>query len=563
MSHNPPSQLNDGFHDIPLQSLDPNLRRGSSSSSYFDLRPSSSRSPGSPFSDSTSYKGYSLDAVNSNPDTSPRRSHLRGVDGSHSPDLGGSPSLSFTQSIIEDKDMISLSLEDALGEKGNWLTKKPDPSNVLPDINQEKLNLDFSRPLSQIDSNQQDLEANNGLEIPPEVPPPLSSVKRLSYAVKALSNRITAVRAPDIPPVPKRDNSLSSNPSSFNPTTGLFDKSYARLSNDNSLHPNTYSIPGPSTAYSTLDADTSYQGAAESIYSRESSFYQSDNQSSFYNSTANIVQPQPLPQPEIKLTGKSFKIFGPENKFRLLLYHTLRQVWVKPLLIFLNIFQTVILTIHNARDIFADVSDTTNSVRFSAWYSYYVNWCQLAIYILYTTIVLSKCIAYGVYDDSQRRKLEKAKKDEEESEIGISQPQSEVLPQNPGLRRRQDRKNISVVKSFANLIPDRKGHNSNNMLEHADSLRSTTNYQIAPERAFLRSSWDRVDFVAVISYWISLFMMIGEVDTRNKAFIFRLLSALPILHLLDMTSGTSSILHSLKVAGPLLGNVGVFVGFFW
>jgi hypothetical protein len=477
--------------------------------------------------------------------------------------LGGSPSLSFTQSIFEDKDMISLSLEDALGEKGNWLTKKPDPSNLLPDINQDKLNLDFSRPLSQIDSNQKDLENNRNSELPHELGTPLSSVKRLSYAVKALSSKITAVRAPDIPPVPRRDNSFNSKHSSFNPTTGLFDKSYARLSNEDSLQPNQYSILGPSTAYSTLDADTSYQGAAQSIYSGESSYHQSDNQSSFYNSTTNIIQPTPPPQPEIKLIGKSFKIFGPQNRFRLFLYHTLRQVWVKPLLTFLNIFQTIILTIHNARDIFANVSDNTSSVQFKAWYFYYVNWCQLAIYIFYTIIVLAKCVAYGVYDDSQRKKLEKTKRDEEESEIETSQSQPEVLPQNHGLRRRQDRKNISVVKSFANLIPDRKTHNNNNMLEHADSILLATNYQIMPERAFLRSSWNRVDFIAVISYWISLFMMIAEADTKNEAFIFRLLSALPILHLLDMTSGTSSILQSLKVAAPLLVNVGVFVGFFW
>jgi hypothetical protein len=458
--------------------------------------------------------------------------------------------------------MISLSLADALGEKGNWLTKKHDHSNTLPDINQDKLNIDFSRPLQQIDYKKQDLESNRNTELAPDSTAQLSSVKRLSYAIKTLSSRITSVRKANIPTVPGGNNDIDLN-HSFSPKTSFFDKPYARLSKDDLSPHNPYSMPSPSRVYSTSNDDTSYFGEAESTYSRDSSYHQSENQSSLFNSTINITQQTPSPPPEIRLIGKSFKIFGPQNRFRLFLYHTLRQVWVKPLLAFLNIFQTIILTIYNARDIFANVSDNTSSVQFKAWYFYYVNWYQLGIYIFYTLIVLAKCIAYGVYDDSQRKKLEKTKKDEEESEIETSQSQPEVLPQNHGLRRRQDRKNISVVKSFANLIPDRKTHNNNNMLEHADSILLATNYQIMPERAFLRSSWNRVDFIAVISYWISLFMMIAEADTKNEAFIFRLLSALPILHLLDMTSGTSSILQSLKVAAPLLGNVGVFVGFFW
>lgn len=562
MSQNSYSQPKDSFQEIPLQTFDNNA--SAEPSSYFELRPNSTpRPPRSPFSDSSSYKGYSLDVDSNNSDQIPRRSQLRGVDASHTSDLAGSPSFSFTNSIIDDKEMISLSLEDALGEKGNWLTKKSDPSNRLPDINQDGLGIDFNRPLSQIASNQKDLENNYNSEPVSDLSMPFSPVKRLSYAVKAISNKITSTRTSDIPPVPSRESTPVSVQYSVNSAPGFFDNSYARLSTDDLPQRNPYRATNSSTAYySPIDPDSSYQGESESIYSRATSYYGYENLPSRLNSTTSIIQRLPKLKPEIRLIGHSFKIFGPENKFRLFLYHTLRKVWVKPLIIFLNIFQTVILTIHNARDIFDSVSDNTSSIQFKAWYSYYVNWCQLAIYIFYTLIVLAKCIAYGFYDDSQRKILERAKKDEDTSEIGVSEP-ALSRHQNIGLRQRQGTKNVSVVKSFVNLIPSHKKENGDNMIDHADSILITPEYQIAPERAFLRSSWDRVDFIAVISYWISLFMMIAQADTKNEAFIFRLLSALPILHLLDMTSGTSSILQSLKVAAPLLVNVGLFVGFFW
>lgn len=85
----------------------------------------------------------------------------------------------------------------------------------------------------------------------------------------------------------------------------------------------------------------------------------------------------------------------------------------------------------------------------------------------------------------------------------------------------------------------------------------TSNY------AYLRHSWNRVDFLAVISFWIMFVLSISkqELTAEHHIYIFRALSVLRIARLLTITSGTSTILQSLKLAAPLLGNVLFFTVF--
>jgi hypothetical protein len=58
-------------------------------------------------------------------------------------------------------------------------------------------------------------------------------------------------------------------------------------------------------------------------------------------------------------------------------------------------------------------------------------------------------------------------------------------------------------------------------------------------RAYLRHSFNRTDFVAVVSFWIAF--VLGLVDIKNSPVIlvFRMLSCLRIIRLLNLTSGTS------------------------
>jgi len=58
-------------------------------------------------------------------------------------------------------------------------------------------------------------------------------------------------------------------------------------------------------------------------------------------------------------------------------------------------------------------------------------------------------------------------------------------------------------------------------------------------RAFLRHSFNRLDFVAVVSFWVSFVLTLSGAEKTHQLYIFRMLSCLRILRLLAMTNGTS------------------------
>ncbi|GAA6027992.1 hypothetical protein JCM8097_001819 [Rhodosporidiobolus ruineniae] len=81
------------------------------------------------------------------------------------------------------------------------------------------------------------------------------------------------------------------------------------------------------------------------------------------------------------------------------------------------------------------------------------------------------------------------------------------------------------------------------------------------QQAFLRHSWNRIDFVAVLSFWIAFALAQTGAEAGKNLWCFRALSVIRSLRLLAVTAGTQTILQSLKKASPLLVDVGIFVAF--
>ena len=69
--------------------------------------------------------------------------------------------------------------------------------------------------------------------------------------------------------------------------------------------------------------------------------------------------------------------------------------------------------------------------------------------------------------------------------------------------------------------------------------------------------------IAVIAFWITFLLALSgqEATADRHLYIFRALSVLRAGRLLVVTSGTTTILHSLKRAGPLLVTVSFFLIF--
>ncbi|KAF9039224.1 high-affinity cell membrane calcium channel [Panaeolus papilionaceus] len=79
---------------------------------------------------------------------------------------------------------------------------------------------------------------------------------------------------------------------------------------------------------------------------------------------------------------------------------------------------------------------------------------------------------------------------------------------------------------------------------------------------YLRQSWSRIDFIAIVSFWITFVLaMTGVERGTHHIGVFRAMSVIRIARLLTITSGTTTIMHSLKTARPLLTSVAYFVVF--
>ena len=72
----------------------------------------------------------------------------------------------------------------------------------------------------------------------------------------------------------------------------------------------------------------------------------------------------------------------------------------------------------------------------------------------------------------------------------------------------------------------------------------------ASGRPYLRHSWHRIDMIAVLAFWIMFALAVTgkEATAARHIYLFRALSVLRVGRLLVITSGTTTILHSLKRA---------------
>ncbi|KAL0565893.1 calcium channel protein [Marasmius crinis-equi] len=115
---------------------------------------------------------------------------------------------------------------------------------------------------------------------------------------------------------------------------------------------------------------------------------------------------------------------------------------------------------------------------------------------------------------------------------------------------------------LSNLLKsDTKSSNDIVSLPFRLSIEQVTN-KTTRNVPYLRHSWSRIDFVAIVSFWISfLLATIGEERGAHHIGIFRAMSVIRTARLLAITSGTTTIMHSLKTARPLLTSVAYFVLF--
>ena len=232
------------------------------------------------------------------------------------------------------------------------------------------------------------------------------------------------------------------------------------------------------------------------------------------------------------LRGHSLGIFSPENRLRLWLCEVLVHPVTEPAILLLIVVQTVLLTIDSA-------STLAYGQRRSWWGNSWFDIGLLVLFAIYTAELAARMIVSGFIKNAdeystmrpgltfRQAVLENARNllapHREVSGRTLTAPSHQPETQDPQVPQ------VSIIRTFTSVQapPEQKGHG-----------RQAQRVRLA-RRAFLRHSFNRLDFLAVVSFWISFFLSVTNLKTGRHVFVFQMLSCLRILRLLSLTGGTS------------------------
>lgn len=232
------------------------------------------------------------------------------------------------------------------------------------------------------------------------------------------------------------------------------------------------------------------------------------------------IEPEPNP-----LKGRSLGIFSPESWIRLKLCEMLVHPATEPVILILIVVQTILLAVDSARPI-----EYWGIAEPKAWQKSWINFALLGLFSIYTLEVVARVIVSGfIKNADEYSTLEIARGFRAALSYRVRTffaPQRHLTVKDGA---RETEQQPSILRSFTGgqLHVDHPGHS-----------RQQQRVRLA-RRAFLRHGFNRLDFVAVVSFWIMFILSVMTVEAGRHLFLFRMLSCLRILRLLGLTSGTS------------------------
>lgn len=255
------------------------------------------------------------------------------------------------------------------------------------------------------------------------------------------------------------------------------------------------------------------------------------------------------PPPNL-LKGRSLGFFSPDSPIRLWLCEVLVNPYTEPFILLLIVLQTLLLAVESGPNVFLQ-----GNARPDRWGRQPVDWIFLGLFIVFTLELIARIIVSGFllnaaeYSTIDRKRGIRAALAEQYKVAFRPQRQKSVKEM-----RQAEPQQSAFSRSFTTIMQGQQSLPS--------TVEEHQRYQLA-RRAFLRRSFNRLDFVAVVSFWISLVLGLAGVESQHRLYIFKMLSCLRILRLLALTHGTAIILRSLKKAAPLLVRIAFLLGFFW
>ncbi|QLQ77885.1 hypothetical protein HG537_0A01320 [Torulaspora globosa] len=304
---------------------------------------------------------------------------------------------------------------------------------------------------------------------------------------------------------------------------------------------------GSSAAESTRPSTTSKKRTAESYtYEKE------EDETTFVVEVADLDDiPGRGTKKPVKLYGNSLGMISPTNRIRIklaLLHCDLRY----------KIFYQLVLMLFTI--LMAVRTYNPSQLSFIYSFTYWIDYLAFFCCIMFTLNDITKIIAFGFWDDSQMFAAQGKGYKSLSDTLGITKLHR-------SLRNKYGSRIVDFIIPFKVAGEGEEGKHLKKVLAtgltKTSSFDDETNYNFQSPRAFLRSSWNRIDFTSTVCFWIGLFLAIRRYDTRNGIRIFKTLAVLRILRLVNTDTGLSSILRGVKQAIPQLINVGSMLVYFW
>lgn len=237
-------------------------------------------------------------------------------------------------------------------------------------------------------------------------------------------------------------------------------------------------------------------------------------------------------KPSNPFRGKSLGIFPADSTLRMKLSNVLVHPVTEPILLVLIVVQTILLAVDASDKAQYEPGRVKELQRFQP-----IDWVLLGLFIVYTVEAIIRIIVSGFiinpveYSTINRQVgLREAVRIKANHLFGGPQRQSSQRKDGTNTISTMDPQQPSVIRTFttAQMHPE---------IGPSDP-RERQRVRLA-HRAYLRHSFNRTDFVAVVSFWIALLLGALNIKNTRVILVFQMLSCLRIIRLLNLTSGTS------------------------
>lgn len=234
------------------------------------------------------------------------------------------------------------------------------------------------------------------------------------------------------------------------------------------------------------------------------------------------VRRLPMPNP---LKGYSLGIFAPDNPIRTKLCDLLVNPYMEPVILLMIVLQVILLTIESAHNVYDGKHGRPEKWDPSSW----INWAMLILFIVFTLEIAARIIVSGFilnaaeYSTIDRKKGIRTVISDRYN--AYFRPERQPSVKTP-------RQEVFGPSTFARSFTMMHGQRLPETVEEQQRM------QLA-RRAFLRHGFNRLDFVAVGSFWIAFLLSVTGLEMQHHIFVFRMMSCLRIVRLLAITNGTA------------------------